>query len=155
LKKGDLESASEIRTRMMQEGIKLSTRQRQMLRMLAEARACPGNMLRNMVEICIMAQDIDEAIRWLRHMSHDDKAPPNAQSYNLVIASLWKAGRGDEAAKLFGEMTDISLAPNGFTYTVMINGHLKRLSNGLNPKQNENGDLEAALSDGAGRLQAR
>lgn len=145
LKKGDLESASEIRTRMMQEGIKLSTRQRQMLRMLAEARACPGNMLRNMVEICIMAQDIDEAIRWLRHMSHDDKAPPNAQSYNLVIASLWKAGRGDEAAKLFGEMTDISLAPNGFTYTVMINGHLKRLSNGLNPKQNENGDLEAAL----------
>lgn len=145
LKKGDLESASEIQTRMMQGGIKLSTQQRQMLWMLAEARACPGNMVQNMVEICIMAQDIDEAIRWLQHINHDDKAPPNAQSYNLVIAALWKAGRGDDAIKLFGKMADISLTPNRFTYNVMINGHLKRLSNGLTPKRNENGDLEAAL----------
>lgn len=145
LKNGDLQSASEIRTRMMQGGIKLSTQQRRMLRMLAEARACPENMLRIKVEICIMAQDIDEAIRLLRHMSHGDKSPPNAHSYNLVIAGLWKAGRGDEAVKLFGEMTDISLAPNHFTYTVMINGHLKRLGNGLTPRKNGNGDLEAAL----------
>ncbi|CAD6343648.1 unnamed protein product [Miscanthus lutarioriparius] len=101
LKKGDLEAASELRTWMVQAGLK--------------------------------------------HTGHDGMAPPNAHSYNLVLAGLWKASRGDDAVKMFGKMADMFLAPNNFTYTVMINGHLKRLSHVLASKKNESGDLEAAL----------
>lgn len=147
LKKGDLEAASELRTRMVQAGMVVPKEQRGMLRMLEKAQACPDKIKWNvLIQICIMADGIDDAIRWLRQMGYDGVAPPNSHSYNLVLAALWKAGRGDDAVKMFGEMADMSLAPNHFTYTVMINGHLKKLSNVLVSKKNESGDLEAALA---------
>jgi pentatricopeptide repeat protein len=146
LMKGDLEAASELQTQMVLVGLKVPKQQRRMLRMLEKFRQCPHKIPRNvLIEICIMADSVDGAIRWLHHMGNDDMAPPNAHSYNLVLAGLWKAGRGGDAVEMFDEMADMSLAPNNFTYTVMIDGHLKRLSHVLASKKNESGDLEAAL----------
>lgn len=147
LMKGDLEAAWKLRTQMVEAGMKLQKHHQKMLQMLEKVLVCPDNNKRNvLIEVCVKAGGMDEAVHWLRQMGYDGMEPPSAHSYNLVIAGLWKAGRGDDAVKVFGEMTDMLVAPNHFTYTVMINGHLKRLSSVLSSRKNENGDLEAALA---------
>lgn len=79
------------------------------------------------IQACVVAGDVDEAVRMLRRMDCEGHgAPaPNAFSYNVVIAGLWRAGRGSDAVEVFDEMGERAVLPSHITYNTMIDGHIK------------------------------
>ncbi|KAL6603844.1 hypothetical protein ACP70R_044205 [Stipagrostis hirtigluma subsp. patula] len=77
------------------------------------------------VKACVMAGDLDEAVRRIREMDHDGKPRPDASLYNKVLSALWTAGRGGDAVKVFGEMADMAVAPDRSTYNAMFDGYRK------------------------------
>jgi pentatricopeptide repeat protein len=85
------------------------------------------------IQACVAAGDLDEALVMLRRMGRDGAPLADAFSYNVVIAVLWRAGKGNEALKVFDEMVERVVRPNRITYNTMIDGYVK------------GGDLEGGL----------
>ncbi|OEL14652.1 hypothetical protein BAE44_0024328 [Dichanthelium oligosanthes] len=88
LKTGDRKAAFELRSRMKRKGMKVPDKLRRMLEITVKAGLRQGN---EVIEICLMADDVDAAVRRVQLMCHDGTAGPN--SYTMVIRVLWEARR--------------------------------------------------------------
>ncbi|KAL6603843.1 hypothetical protein ACP70R_044204 [Stipagrostis hirtigluma subsp. patula] len=152
-KSGDLEAASQLRTRMSQDGFELDRDRVDMLSVLQEAWARPDNITgkwNEVIKYCTMTRDIDGAVRRLRWLGRNGAPRPDARSYTLVIFALWIAKRGDDAVKVFNEMADMAIAPDCHTYDAMIEGYLYKRSSttmvdGDLHKCSSSEELDAAL----------
>uniref|UniRef100_M8CLU2 Pentatricopeptide repeat-containing protein n=1 Tax=Aegilops tauschii TaxID=37682 RepID=M8CLU2_AEGTA len=66
-----------------------------------------------------------DTFTWNKAIQVSQRPGAHAFSYNVVIAGLWRAGRGSDVVDVFDEMAKRVVLPSHITYNTMIDGHIK------------------------------